>query len=1090
MVETITHEIIRFNGRKGIEKLGEYRNISYDPAHQKLTLHLARVHKADGRVVDIQPKHVQLRDVSTDFAVYDHEKQLIISFPNLEVGDTIETKWTTRGKNPEHLGQFFTRYTFGDDRYPVVLDEIRVRVPKTRRLKYASINGKVDPVITEKDDYRLYHWQAINQRELPQDEALPSKEELQLGVAISTFASWEEVGKWKQKLRADCWKCTDAIRKAVKELTAGLKTPQDRARALAYWMRRHIRYVSVGATHDYKPHAPATVFANRYGDCKDQAQLLAVMLREAGLQVALATLGAEDDGQIIESVPSPWGSHAILLVAIDGKQHWIDTTVGLAAWDYLPRQDRGRVVYVTDDRGLRLMRTPDLSPADNRIDQTTFVSVAADGTSRSRRLAIYNGAAAVVQREELTEVPPGDRRRQVSSALQDSNSRARLRRLAIDEKKLKNLDRPLSLAVAFDIPRHFSGTPEMEGSLTDSPVWGKLLRFTLDYDRKMPLQLGIPFESVHRYVIRLPASLKFDSFPRDKTVRSKWGSFQLAVVPDKKDSRRLALEFHTRLEKSRVEVADFALFRKFHEQVSKNWRAWITLKATQDLADAAPLETLVTLTPDDTVSQAILARLYCDNGRYEQARRVLDWARYLHPNDPRLWELTVKAAATVEDEEKTYRAMVHRFPDEIKYVVNLGATLVKRRAFKEARLVLEPITRSGAKPQQAAAHYQLARGELSENHPAAALKHLEAAETADPPSVRGSLVRIFKGQVYEKLGRADDAVRAYRLALEMNSEAEAALRALVRLELAAGHRQEALDYLRRYTVVAGNDLQSLVRAADFHLRMSRYEDAAELATRALEIRFDVQAQRIMGLVYWHRGDVDRAVAALTRAEKTPQVQAALLLGLIHLGKLPEAIKAWQTIHVGEGTPARLQEACALVAKLKARRQAVLKDLKYPAEKKETWERATEALVCAEHARKEGRPNAAIEKLLAGAFTVGVEIGPAWSLRGLLALEKGSMTRALADAEHALRLNQRDARAYFIRGRVLLERGKDGALKDLEHAAKLSRREDPAILHSLAAALLRAQRKEEAQATQKEAVKLRPEDPELQDQLRELERAGE
>src|SRR5436305_242946 len=37
-IETITHEIVRFNGRKGVDKLGEYRNISYAPAYQKLTL--------------------------------------------------------------------------------------------------------------------------------------------------------------------------------------------------------------------------------------------------------------------------------------------------------------------------------------------------------------------------------------------------------------------------------------------------------------------------------------------------------------------------------------------------------------------------------------------------------------------------------------------------------------------------------------------------------------------------------------------------------------------------------------------------------------------------------------------------------------------------------------------------------------------------------------------------------------------------------------------------------------------------------------------------------------------------------------------
>ena len=50
----------------------------------------------------------QLRNVATDFQVYDADKQLIVSFPALEVGDVIEVKWTTRGKNPEHGGQFFT----------------------------------------------------------------------------------------------------------------------------------------------------------------------------------------------------------------------------------------------------------------------------------------------------------------------------------------------------------------------------------------------------------------------------------------------------------------------------------------------------------------------------------------------------------------------------------------------------------------------------------------------------------------------------------------------------------------------------------------------------------------------------------------------------------------------------------------------------------------------------------------------------------------------------------------------------------------------------------------------------------------------
>src|SRR5262249_40361454 len=80
-VETICHEITRLNSRKAVEKLGEYHNIAFDPAYEKVTLNEARVIKAAGGIVPVEPKHVQLRDTVTDYKVYDHSKELVISFP-------------------------------------------------------------------------------------------------------------------------------------------------------------------------------------------------------------------------------------------------------------------------------------------------------------------------------------------------------------------------------------------------------------------------------------------------------------------------------------------------------------------------------------------------------------------------------------------------------------------------------------------------------------------------------------------------------------------------------------------------------------------------------------------------------------------------------------------------------------------------------------------------------------------------------------------------------------------------------------------------------------------------------------------------
>jgi hypothetical protein len=112
-VEAVTHEVTRLNGRKAVENLGEFTAIVFDPSYEKLTLNVARIHKPDGRVVPVEPRHVQLRDLPTDYEVYDPSRQLIISFPRLQVGDVIEVKWSVRGKNPEYAGQFFTRYPFG-----------------------------------------------------------------------------------------------------------------------------------------------------------------------------------------------------------------------------------------------------------------------------------------------------------------------------------------------------------------------------------------------------------------------------------------------------------------------------------------------------------------------------------------------------------------------------------------------------------------------------------------------------------------------------------------------------------------------------------------------------------------------------------------------------------------------------------------------------------------------------------------------------------------------------------------------------------------------------------------------------------------
>jgi tetratricopeptide (TPR) repeat protein/transglutaminase-like putative cysteine protease len=1087
-VESITHEITRLNGRKGVETLGEYNSITWDPAYQKVALNEARVIKSTGKVVKIEPRHVQVRDVNAEYAVYDTEKQLVISFPNLEVGDIIEVKWTSRGKSPEFGAHFFTRYNFGDDRYPAVRDELRVRLPRDMAFKHASINGKVEPVVRDLGKERLYLWRVNNRPELPQDSDLPSKEELRLQVMCSTFASWEEVSKWKQGLRAQCWECTPAVRDTARQVTAGLATPLEKARALTYWVRRRVRYVSFSsAHHGYTPHQPGQVHENLFGDCKDQAQLLAVMLREVGVPVALVTLGTRDDGQVVAEVPSPWGTHAILLVSIDGKDHWIDTTASMAPWDFLPRSDRDRMAYVTNEKGIRVLRTPGLTPADNRYEQATEVWVQPDGTAHCRRSVTYHGLAALSQRDAWTDVPPGERRRLMSAELQDANSRTRLRSLQVEEKTLRDLDQPVRAAMEFDVPEQLTGELEKEGSFTDSRVWGKLLGYSLDYERKVALDLWAPFESVHRYTIHLPPGFRFETFPSDRAVTCRLGSFQLKVLPDPAEPRRLQLEFRTRIKQSRVDPADFAAFRKLHQGVYKNWRAWVTLAPTHDPADALALEAALAMSPGDRVSATILARLYQSQGRLADASRVVKQALAYHPKNTSLWELAVSTAASLEQEEAVYRAMTARFPGETKYAVAVGRICVSRGLHERAREVLEPLTRQGSPATRGQAHYHLARSAMAQKQPALALTHLVAARAADGESVAGLDAVRMEGQAHELLGQKDEAIRSYRQALAGSPDNLEVLAALVRLEIQTRKPAEALDHLRRYTLAVGGDLEGLVQAATFHLELGRYEDAFDLAGRARDAGFHAGAQRVLGLVYLHRGDCDKAVFHLERAQPDGRVLLGLIRAQLARGNLSQVLLHARTAAALSGPPPELGQACALTARLAERKQAILKEVKgVLAQKAAACAAAVEALVCAELAFQEGRPAEQVTALLARAFPEGVEIGPAYGLRGQLALEQGRLGKALADADRATTLAPGEARGHYVRGRVRLERGQGEATADLARAAQLSGRRDALMLHWLATALAQQGRAAEALAAQREAVALRPHDAELQEQLRALQ----
>jgi len=1081
-VETTTHEVTRLNGRKGVEKLGEHRGVSWDPAYEKVTLHLARVHKPDGTVVEATPRDAQVRDVGTDYQVYDTDKQLIITFPTLGVGDVLEVKWTVRGRNPEYKGHLFRRYSFGDTEYPIVRDELRVLLPKERELKYACVFGDVKPAIREVGADRYFHWRADDCKPVPKDDGLPSDEELRPNVSFSTFASWDEVGKWKQQLREKCWECTVDVKKVVEDVTKGITDPVAKARALTHWMRHNIRYVSIGAGHHYTPHLPGQILANRYGDCKDGSQLLAVMLREAGLRVELATLGIRDDGQVLADVPSPWGTHAILVVTIDGKMHWIDTTSNLSGWDQLPHGDCDRMTYLVDDAGkIRLVKTPAMTPEQNRIDQATRMYVGNDGKTRFERTVTAHGLAALYLRDDLLEVPVGERRRKITSELQDSFSSARLLELTVDEAALRDLDGPVKMRVVFEVEDHFrrAANDERDGNVSDSKIWGRLLSWTLDYDRKAAFELFAPFESKHHFEVFLPPAYTLESVPRARKHETPWASFQLTVAPP--GDADVAFTMTTRINKLRVEPAEFDKFRDFQAEVNRAYRVWLTMQPIEELEDAPLVEALLHFLPEDGDAAAILAKVYDTNGRKADAARVLKRSLAYAPDNKTLLEMAYELCP-LEEEEGHLRKLIALFPNEVKYQLDLGASLVSRDQRDAARKVLDPVLKNGTPQQQVDARYQLARGHYRVDALLEAEKELLAAEKADPAACEKIRFRTLQGQVAEELKKPDEARKYFELALRLNDKAAFPREALVRLAVARKDVDEAMKHLRQMMAHHDGDADEMVAIAEYAFRLERLADAEEFARQAERLKPSDKGRRLLGLIEMKRGAAEKALPLLEKAGNDPIALEALITARLALGQIDPLAAAVARAELRPDDLA-LRTAAKRARKLEARRDELLKLV--PADEQKTAIEVVGVVACLEEAALEIRVPERARTLLAKAVELAPRSGLVLAWKAKLDLEQGKLARAAADADAAVAATPAYWVGHYVRGVCALEREKGDAVAALRQAAKLTDEKDAAVLFALGRALVQAGKAAEGRAELEKAARIQPDLEDLKPLLESL-----
>jgi transglutaminase-like putative cysteine protease len=375
----------------------QYRTygIQYDPDSQRVDVRLARVYRKDGSVLEsVRTYEQQLGEPW--YRIYYDTRALVVLFPDLEPGDVVELRYRIddvahRNLFADYFGDLHLLQGFA----PVMRREYVLITPSARRF-YVNQPQLAGLQHTQKVDgtRRIDRWLAEKLPAIVAETGMPGITESSPYLHLSTYKSWEDVGRWYWGLIKDQLYADEQLKRTVAELVRDQKTTRDKVEAIHNWVVVNTRYVGLEfGIHGYMPYRVPLIVQRGFGDCKDKASLMYTMMREAGIDARIVLVRTRRNGAIGEQPASlAVFDHAITYVP--EFDLYLDGTAEHSGTSELPVEDQGVTVLVVGPKSAELRRTPVLEADKNKRTRTLRVALSADGSAKVEADESVSGAEA------------------------------------------------------------------------------------------------------------------------------------------------------------------------------------------------------------------------------------------------------------------------------------------------------------------------------------------------------------------------------------------------------------------------------------------------------------------------------------------------------------------------------------------------------------------------------------------------------------------------------------------------------------------------------------------------------------------------
>lgn len=395
-----SHITYRIRSNTGLQE-GSQLAISFDPDYQFLDYHFVRIIR-DGQIIDhYDPAALKIiqQESELDRHLYDGRLTALLIFKDVRVGDIVDYAYTERGFNPvfgrHYIDDFTASWTV-----PVRHQRYRLLMPNERIINSQTFGSHqlrsiVNPTGLDGPEFV---WEG---RDLPQvvvDDDTPAWHPSHAFQELTEFNSWRQVAEWALPLYDLSKAQTPELAAKAEELTRGQPTPEKKILALLDFVQRDIRYLGMElGPGSHRPNPPATVLAQRFGDCKDKALLFCALLQHIGVDARPALVNSWRLSSVARWLPSPYAfDHVITRVRLNGQDYWLDPTRAYQRGPLLSRAVSALpVALVIAPETNDLTWVPHISASEPKIVKgETFTISGFDTPSTLNVVTRYSGRSA------------------------------------------------------------------------------------------------------------------------------------------------------------------------------------------------------------------------------------------------------------------------------------------------------------------------------------------------------------------------------------------------------------------------------------------------------------------------------------------------------------------------------------------------------------------------------------------------------------------------------------------------------------------------------------------------------------------------